>query len=50
MTAVPPATEGSPLYGTTTFDMTQPLDIRWQQRFANFRKALAHWQERINAD
>ena len=27
--------------------MTQPTDIRWQQRFANFRKALARLVEAI---
>jgi len=30
--------------------VTSSADIRWQQRFANFRKALTHLQERINAD
>jgi nucleotidyltransferase substrate binding protein (TIGR01987 family) len=27
--------------------MTQPIDIRWQQRFANFRKALARLTEAV---
>jgi nucleotidyltransferase substrate binding protein (TIGR01987 family) len=27
--------------------MTQPTDIRWQQRFANFRKALARLTEAV---
>lgn len=27
--------------------MTQPLDIRWQQRFANYRKALARLTEAV---
>jgi hypothetical protein len=30
--------------------MSQAPDIRWQQRFANYRKALARLAEHIHAD
>jgi hypothetical protein len=30
--------------------MTAPTDIRWQQRFANYRKALARLTEHLDVD